>query len=29
VRRWFTSYGSCSIAEPVDDLLALGLVSKE
>lgn len=29
VRAWFTSYGSCSIAEPVDDLLALGLVSKE
>jgi hypothetical protein len=29
VRTWFTSYGSCSIAEPVDDLLALGLVSKE
>jgi hypothetical protein len=28
-RTWFTSYGSCSIAEPVDDLLALGLVSKE
>ncbi|WP_026876419.1 hypothetical protein [Jiangella gansuensis] len=27
VRRWFASYGSCSIAEPLDDLIALGLVS--
>jgi hypothetical protein len=25
-RRWFTSFGSCSIAEPLDDLVALGLV---
>ena len=27
-RRWFTSFGSCSIIEPVDDLLDLGLISK-
>jgi len=27
-RRWFTSFGSCSIIEPVDDLVHLGLVSK-
>jgi hypothetical protein len=27
-RRWFTSFGSCSIIEPVDDLVELGLVSK-
>ena len=26
VRRWFTSFGSCSVAEPLDDLIALGLV---
>jgi hypothetical protein len=25
-RRWFTSFGSCSVGEPLDDLLALGLV---
>ena len=25
-RRWFTSYGSCSVTEPLDDLLALSLV---
>jgi hypothetical protein len=25
-RRWFTSYGSCSVSEPVDDLVGLGLV---
>lgn len=25
-RRWFTSFGSCSIDEPLDDLLALGLL---
>jgi hypothetical protein len=25
-RRWFTSFGSCSISEPLDDLLALGLL---
>ena len=24
-RRWFTSFGSCSVTEPLDDLLALGL----
>jgi hypothetical protein len=27
VRRFFASYGSCSIAEPVDDLVALGLLA--
>ena len=27
-RRWFTSFGSCSITEPLDDLLALGLLEK-
>lgn len=26
-RRWFTSFGSCSVREPLDDLIALGLVS--
>ena len=25
-RRWFTSFGSCSVDEPLDDLLALGLI---
>jgi hypothetical protein len=25
-RRWFTSFGSCSVAEPLDDLITLGLV---
>ncbi|HEX5919403.1 MAG TPA: hypothetical protein VFY76_16195, partial [Nocardioides sp.] len=25
-RRWFTSFGSCSVAEPLDDLVSLGLV---
>ena len=24
-RRWFTSFGSCSVIEPRDDLIALGL----
>lgn len=27
-RRWFTSFGSCSVIEPLDDLLALGLLEK-
>ena len=26
-RRWFSSFGSCSVAEPLDDLLALGLLA--
>ena len=26
VRRWFTSYGSCSVEEPLADLLDLGLL---
>lgn len=25
-RRWFTSFGSCSVREPLDDLLTLGLL---
>ena len=25
IRRWFRSFGTCSIQEPVDDLLALGV----
>lgn len=25
-RRWFTSYGCCDVTEPLDDLLALGLL---
>jgi hypothetical protein len=25
-RRWFTSFGSCSVTEPLDDLLGLGLL---
>jgi hypothetical protein len=28
-RRWFRSFGTCSITEPVDDLVALGLLGKE
>lgn len=28
-RRWFTSFGSCSIVEPVAELLSLGLVTRE
>lgn len=27
-RRWFGSFGTCSIIEPVDDLVHLGLISK-
>lgn len=27
-RRWFTSFGTCSIAEPLDDLLALSLLKR-
>ena len=29
IRRWFTSFGSFSVLESVDDLVELGLVSKE
>jgi hypothetical protein len=25
-RRWFTSFGSCSVGEPLDDLVGLGLM---
>ena len=28
-RRWFTSFGTCSIDEPLADLLALGLVPRD
>ncbi|MFC4783051.1 hypothetical protein ACT8ZV_01150 [Nocardioides sp. MAHUQ-72] len=28
-RRWFTSFGSCSVSDPLDDLLTLGLISTE
>ncbi|MEV6285846.1 hypothetical protein [Kribbella sp. NPDC051770] len=28
-RRWFTSYGSCSITEPYEDLKTLGLIAPE
>lgn len=27
-RRWFTSFGSCSVHEPLDDLLTLGLIQE-
>ncbi|HEY9378430.1 MAG TPA: hypothetical protein VIQ02_15230, partial [Jiangellaceae bacterium] len=26
VRRWFTSFGSCSVHEPLEDLIALDLI---
>jgi len=26
-RRWFTSFGSCSVAEPLADLRELGLLA--
>jgi hypothetical protein len=25
-RRWFTSFGSCSVTEPLDELVGLGLL---
>lgn len=28
-RRWFTSFGSCSVLEPLEDLVDLGLVDAE
>ena len=28
-RRWFTSFGSCSVSDPRDDLAALGLISPD
>lgn len=28
IRTWFTSFGSCSVTEPLDDLLALDLLEK-
>ena len=28
-RRWFTSFGSCSVQEPLDDLVGLGLVEAQ
>ncbi|NYE36970.1 hypothetical protein F4692_002103 [Nocardioides cavernae] len=27
-RRWFTSFGSCSVTEPLDDLVSLGLTTE-
>jgi hypothetical protein len=27
-RRWFTSFGTCSVSEPVDDLVRLGLIGE-
>jgi hypothetical protein len=27
-RRWFTSFGSCSVDEPLEDLITLGLLEK-
>ena len=27
-RRWFVSFGSCSVTEPLDDLLGLGLIEE-
>ena len=27
-RRWFTSFGSCCVTEPLDDLVALGLLEE-
>ena len=27
-RRWFTSFGSCSVSEPLDDLITLGLTER-
>ena len=27
-RRWFTSFGSCSVSEPLDDLITLGLLEE-
>ena len=27
-RRWFRSFGSCSVTEPLDDLISLGLIEK-
>ena len=29
MRRWFTSFGSCSVTDPLDELVELGLFSKE
>jgi len=27
-RRWFRSFGSCSVQQPLDDLTALGLLER-
>jgi hypothetical protein len=29
VRRWFTSFGTCSLGEPIQDLLDLGLLAQQ
>ena len=28
-RRWFTSFGSCSVSDPLDDLSRLGLLEEQ
>ncbi len=28
-RRWFTSFGSCSVTDPLDDLMAMGWIEEQ